>query len=185
MVFDRVRSTRPEFLKRWLHHTLLEPTITTNGYTVRNLHKNRTGHEGGSLAAYVVLPSKPVIKVVGGKGYEFYVDGENYDEGGLTLRKADRSRTAEPGRWRIELQPATDSAESLFLVVLHPSIGAGAPEPLVKPLQQGARTGCEIVGPRRTTYWWFSPDRNGTIVELHDDRGTRIHDVTVSATAPD
>ena len=185
LVFDRVRSTRPEFLKRWLHHTLLEPTITTNGYTVQTLHKNRTGHEGGSLAAYVVLPRKPIIKAVGGKGYEFYVDGKNYDEGGLTLQKADRSKTAEPGRWRIELQPATESAESLFLVVLHPSTGVGAPEPLVKPLQQGARTGCEIIGPRRTTYWWFSPDRNGTIVELHDDRGTRIHDVTVPATVPD
>jgi hypothetical protein len=26
--------------------------------------------------------------------------------------------------------------------------------------------GCEIIGPKRMTRWWFEPGRNGTVIEV-------------------
>ncbi|HEX7272006.1 MAG TPA: hypothetical protein VF420_07645, partial [Casimicrobiaceae bacterium] len=36
----------------------------------------------------------------------------------------------------------------------------------VRLLQSGNRVGCEVVGPNRTTRWWFEPGRNRAEIEV-------------------
>jgi hypothetical protein len=36
----------------------------------------------------------------------------------------------------------------------------------VRLLESGKRVGCEIVGPKRTTRWWFNPGLNYLEIEV-------------------
>jgi hypothetical protein len=46
----------------------------------------------------------------------------------------------------------------------------------VRLLEDGDRYGCEIVGPKRTTRWWFDASHDGPLVEVIDATGNRTHD---------
>ena len=119
-----------------------------------------------------------MINPVGGRGLEFFVDDKNYDENG-TLRELIRKlgpTNGEPGAWRIEVSPPSDEKEDLFLVVLLPTAAAERPKHQVRLLESGKRVGCEIVGPNRTTRWWFDPGRNHVEIEVKgawSEAGTR------------
>ena len=53
------------------------------------------------MAGQVLLPQPANILAIGGNGFDFYVDGRNYDEGGTVRTKA--KPQAEPGAWRLEI----------------------------------------------------------------------------------
>jgi hypothetical protein len=109
-----------------------------------------------------------VINPVGGPGLEFFVDDRNYDENGAlddTIRKMSRDG-AEPGAWRVEVSPQRDEKDDVFLVVLLPSSEGTVPTHRVTLLELGDRVGCEIVGPNRTTRWWFEPGRNAASIDI-------------------
>ncbi len=130
--------------------------------------QNRPGHAGGRLEGKVLLPKGATINAIGGHGFEFFVDDKNYDENG-TLQNAIRKlgpNNGEPGAWRVEVSPAEDAADSQFLVVLLPTGVNERPTHRVRLLESGARVGCEVVGPKRTTRWWFDPARNGLELEV-------------------
>jgi len=78
-----------------LFHSITEPVVDTNGqwFEIENA-------EGGGVRIELVAPAGAVINVVGGSGYEFFVNGTNYPPTKL--------EATEPGNWRVEV--ATNSA---------------------------------------------------------------------------
>jgi hypothetical protein len=185
VVFDSIESTKASFRKRWLLHSIDEPRLTPGGFRVSVLAQPRPGRSGGNLEAKVLLPKDAAINLIGGPGFEFFVDDRNYDENGAVW-EAVRKRAApapEPGEWRVEVSPSLDARENQFLVVLLPTRLGEQPEHRVRLLEEPGRVGCEIVGPKRTTRWWFDTTVNGPVVEIVDTTGVREHDLRV-ATPP-
>ncbi len=180
VVFDQVSATAASFRKRWLLHTIEAPSVSPDGFSVTVGAQDRPGHGGGRLEGRVLLPKDPVINPLGGRGFEFFVDDRNYDENGA-LRELIRKQGpngAEPGAWRIEISPPRDAKEDLFLVVLLPSAGDARLVHRVRLLESGDRVGCEIVGPNRTTRWWFEAGRNEAQIEIVS--GSDTHHYVVS-----
>jgi hypothetical protein len=187
VVFDQVRATKASFRKRWLLHALQKPVVTPGGFRVGVDPQPRPGRAGGMLTASVLLPKDAVVTAIGGPGLEFLVDDRNYDENGTleqTIRKAGPAN-GEPGAWRIEVSPPQDEADDLFLVVLLPTLGDAAPTHRVRRLESGPRVGCEIVGPHRTTRWWYEPGRDGVEIEVvAQDGARRVHRLTGAPAPP-
>jgi hypothetical protein len=168
VVFDQVISTKASFRKRWLLHTLDKPQVAAHGFSVSVPPQDRPGHAGGRLEAKVLLPKRAVIESIGGPGFQFFVDGKNYDENGKLedmIAKLGPNR-GEPGAWRIEVSPPEDETEDNFLVVLLPSAWGVQPAESVRLLGSGSRVGCEIAGPKQTTRWWFEPGKNQVDIEV-------------------
>lgn len=186
LVFDQVTATRPEFRKRWLLHSLAPPLLRKGGFTIQAPPRAGPGRAGGRLEAHVLLPRQALLQTVGGPGREFYVDGRNFDEHGtLWNRISPRKREqAEPGAWRIELQPRHGAREDLFLVVLLPSDGS-TPTHRVRRLEQPGRVGAEIAGPRRTSRWWFVPGQQEVDIEVQDGQDRRRYRLPNVSGAPE
>ena len=114
VVFDRVVSTKPEFKKTWLLHSVTQPRVTGEG----GAFEIKSG--GGRLACVPLLPEKRSIETIGGAGNEFLVGGIHYACG----PEATSGRTAElhygeiPGAWRVEISPEEPARENYFLNVL-------------------------------------------------------------------
>ena len=176
VVFDQVTATRASFRKRWLLHSLEAPQITNGGFVVHVPTQDRRGHAGGRLEAKVLLPRHALINAIGGPRFQFYVDGVNYDEHGTLeaiISKLGPGR-GEPGAWRVEVSLPMDEKEDSFLVVLLPTASGVQPTHRVRLLESGKRVGCEVVGPKRTTRWWFEPGRNQVDIEV-SARGEERH----------
>ena len=94
------------------------------------------------------------------------MDGTNYDEDGALEKQMLKRKKTEPGAWRIEISPENDAVDTLFLIVMLPSSLTSSPTHQVRLLEEKDMLGCEIVGPKRTTRWWFSPGRKGLDVEV-------------------
>ena len=180
VVFDQVIATRSSFRKRWLLHSIEEPRTSPTGFEVAIAPQNRPGRAGGHLRGVVLLPRDASINAVGGPGLEFLVDDRNYDESGKLAEIVSKlgPNRSEPGAWRIEVSPRRDAREDQFLVVMLPSLGGSKSPHQVRLLEAGARVGCEIVGPNRTTRWWFTPGRNGAEIEVVEGGRTRNLDAT-------
>ena len=68
-----------------------------------------------------MLPADARVRKVGGSGYEYWVNGVNYDPWPDTENELG-------GQWRLEIMPPTARRDDLFLTVLHPDwIGTAAP----------------------------------------------------------
>jgi hypothetical protein len=161
-------------------HTLEQPATSGDGFIVKVAGEDRAGHRGGRLYGTVVLPRSARLETVGGRGYEYFVDGTNYNEG--VAEVAQRRRNAEPGTWRVEVRPSKQAADDVFLVVALPVLSDERPPHQIHRLEDRDRVGCEISGPIRTTRWWFSPQRNGVEVEIVVGTGSRTLDVTTTPT---
>lgn len=191
VVFDQVIATKASFRKRWLLHTLEAPKVTKGGFSVSVAPQDRPGHAGGRLEAKVLLPKGALINAIGGPGFQFFVDGANYDEHGTleaTIRKLGPNN-GEPGAWRVEVSPPTDEREDAFLVVLLPTAAGVHPAHHVRLLESGKRVACEIVGPKRTTRWWFNPGLNYVEIEVsaggEQRRYFAVGPTTLGPTSPD
>jgi hypothetical protein len=183
LIFDRVRASNPGFRKRWLQHSIEKPELTPYGYRIKSSAKGRSSNQGASrLDAHVLLPRNPDIALVGGAGFEFHVEGKNFDEGGKTLQAIKKKKTVEAGNWRVELSPSVKAQDDLFMVALLPHKTPGVPPPRVRLLEEDSRIGCEIVSPDKTTRWWFDSSHHGPIVEVSPGDGRqRVHDVRIDA----
>ena len=122
VVFDRVVSTKPEFKKTWLLHTVNEPAIAEDG------HSFEATYGDGRIVCIPILPQNRTLTKVGIPGNKFLVNGKEFGWGLASsvsqeeLHYAD-SITGEkigelPGKWRVEESPAAAAAEDYFLNVL-------------------------------------------------------------------
>lgn len=127
VVFDRVRSSRPDIEKRSLLHPSAEPQVTTgtstpgpsrNGSTagrvtytghpiggaafeVVNTFSGAKGPSNGKLWGTVLLPTNPQIVKIGGPGHEFETNyGGNY----AAAYSPDDAQYV--GQWRLEIIPS-------------------------------------------------------------------------------
>lgn len=102
VILDRVRATSASYPKHWLLHTLNEPVVSGNTFTVV---------EGESkMVVTTVLPAGAGIEKIGGPGREFEVNGVNYPPSG--------GATWDAGAWRVEVTPTEAADEHIFLHVL-------------------------------------------------------------------
>lgn len=176
VVYDDIRATDPTFRKRWLLHTVDAPQLHDASFIVKTPPQAASGRGGGRLDGRVLLPQGARLLPIGGRGFEFLVDGRNYDEGG-TLNAAPQpgSPTPEAGRWRIEITPAREARDDQFLVVMLPTPIDAQPKHRVRLLREGTDVGCEIIGPQRTTRWWFTPGRTDVRIEIEHDGAVTTH----------
>lgn len=112
IVFDKVVSSKPDFKKFWLLHSIEEPIISENNITIK---RTKNG-DSGMLINTVLLPdlSNADIVPVGGPGKEFWVFGTNYPN----EPKAGEDAENERGAWRIEISPKKAAAEDYYLNVM-------------------------------------------------------------------
>ena len=171
VIFDQLRTTRPEFSKRWLLHSIEMPGRSETGFSVTATPSAKRGQSGSHLAGHILLPKTPRIHIVGGNNAAFLADGTNYDEDGALEKQMLKRKQTEAGAWRIEISPANDATDALFLIVMLPSSTPSAPAHRIRLLEEADRIGCEIAGPERTTRWWFNPGQNGLEVEVISPQG--------------
>jgi VanZ family protein len=168
VVYDDVVATKPQFRKRWLLHTTLEPRVDGQRFVAEVVPGRGAGRQGGRLDGHVLLPRAATLLAIGGRGLEFMVDGRNYDEDGKladAVYKPQAHRT-EPGRWRLEVMPSTDAVADQFLVVMLPGAFGEAPPHRVRLVEDGDRVGAEVAGPTRTVRYWFRPGELAARIEV-------------------
>jgi Secretion system C-terminal sorting domain/Heparinase II/III-like protein len=85
-------------------------TAVPNHIETYNGHDILQANGKGNVAVRTLLPVNSTTTRIGGTGYEFYVDGINYPESGIT----DSTHTTA-GAWRIEVSPTTDADSLVFL----------------------------------------------------------------------
>lgn len=135
LVHDKVVATDASYVKRWLLHTVNKPRVRDARVVLGNEEAGVLESSAdtavvengrGRLDVKRILPEGAIMRLVGGAGYEHYVEadrggsfagGENFGEGGV-----DRS-WFDNGAWRLELVPGAPRAPDQFLVALSPGLG--------------------------------------------------------------
>jgi len=137
VIYDRVETTDPSFVPKFLLHTLSKPQTGAEkllaGASVENgiletLERRFTvSHQRGTLTAISLLPHQSRTLKIGGPDYYAYVerdgdqnafDGVNLKAGGATLPR----ETKQIGLWRAEIEPVREATSSRFLTVLLPRL---------------------------------------------------------------
>jgi heparin/heparan-sulfate lyase len=151
IVADVIEKGDPKIETRWLLHSLTEPKVDGDLVTIR------TALEEGVKTAYLdtkpamlfcrtLLPAKPAITKIGGPGKECFVAGRNAIRGRVTDQ---RNFEAQIGRWRVEVTPADQAKQVVFLHVLTPTEDGGAAPEVAVTQKDGVAT--ITVDGRKTT----------------------------------
>ncbi len=117
IVFDRMVSKKSGLKKTWLLHTQQEPQIDSKtGITI--VDKTEEG-DNGRLINQTLYPKSDnrIIDKIGGEGYEYWVDGKNYQ--GNDGSKIHPEEHKDYGEWRLEISPSKRVSEDCILNVLH------------------------------------------------------------------
>ena len=112
VIYDHITAADQSFKKYWLMHSIEEPQIGNQEFTIM---RTKDG-DSGKLHCTVLYPSADVAKV-GGKGKEFWVFGENYPNAATTRPDPCNER----GAWRVEVTPKKENKEDIFLNVIQVS----------------------------------------------------------------
>ncbi|OGG01717.1 MAG: hypothetical protein A3F83_00395 [Candidatus Glassbacteria bacterium RIFCSPLOWO2_12_FULL_58_11] len=107
LIFDRVVTTRPEYKKYWIMHTIDEPLLNGSLVTVTE--------RGGKLFCRTVLPAAAKVTKVGGPGHEFEIFGTNFPP---KMVYYSLSEGEEWGSWRLQVTPGQARTADCFLNVL-------------------------------------------------------------------
>jgi heparin/heparan-sulfate lyase len=135
VVFDRVESTKPEYKKTWLLHSVNEPQFASDGKTFE------LTDGGGRLVCVPVLPHKLRVNKIGGPGNEFLVDTTHFQCGLKSHIDPQELHYGEiPGAWRVEESPAESSKENYFLNVILLTDKDSVEKPIVKLLSETTET---------------------------------------------
>lgn len=125
VLYDRVAVEQPHFHVRWLLHTVSKPSRTRDAFDVTMESRPNEPQLGrAGLRGFVPVPLDHHVNLVGGPGYEFFVDGRNYDENGEVQREVLRKKLTEAGEWRVEIEPGEQGFNHEFLVILVPWVDA-------------------------------------------------------------
>lgn len=165
IVQDTVEATHAGFVKRWLLHSALQPQVSGRRFV---LERAATAAVTGQprLEGEVLFPRDARVLPIGGPGFEFFVDGRNYDEDGSIAANIARGPTdLDPGAWRLEITPAVPAKEDRFLVVLRPGLGP-LPAMAVTPVVDGDTIGADIALPGRALRLRYPHDRLGVVATL-------------------
>jgi len=106
VVFDRIVATDPTFDKYITHHSIWEPILNEEDEALV------TG-DNGQLWISVLSPNNFTVEKIGGEGYEYYVNGTNWDP-------FPNSHNDLGGNWRLEYHLTDQLQEGIFLHVLQP-----------------------------------------------------------------
>lgn len=169
VVYDDIEAARPDLAKRWLLHGTLAPAVSGNRFVFeRPLGGNQAGT--AKLEGTVLFPSDARLTPIGGRGFEFFADGQNYDENGAIWGEISRhAADFEAGAWRIEVSPALESRQDRFLVVMHTGTDAAvAPQKIERLTPGDGRIGARIEAGGRTLELLFQPDRLAVDLTLRD-----------------
>lgn len=176
VIFDYVQATDPAFRKRWLIHSIEKPELRPDGFVIRS--PARGGRSRGLLRGTVVLPESSRMHTIGGKGFEFYVDGKNYTDDGRVWKKLARRPEVEPGEWRLEIQPEEQSQAHRFLVVMQIMGSKSEQRPMrVHAVDDLPSSGVEIIGRERTVRWYFDSQANGLRIEIERQGSVKRHEI--------
>jgi hypothetical protein len=183
IVHDNITSANPSFTKRSLLHTTEMPNLGQHGFILDippDPKSSSPRHPGGHLEGFILFPENPRLKLVGGPGQEFMVEGHNYDADGKIWHRISRRRNnrPEPGRWRLEISPIEARERDQFLMVLAPGQRRFMPE--ITPFRKGQDIGATIQSIHRTLQLRFPIDREGVLINLKDTgQPSRMLDFTL------
>jgi heparin/heparan-sulfate lyase len=137
IVFDRVHSSKPEFKKTWLLHTIQEPEVFRRSFSV----VRDESPYGGRLFVESLLPAEADVTKVGGPGKEFWVEplGKNFPP----VRPGPAA--AEPGAWRIEVSPARPALGDRFLHAMAVADAETRTRPPVRLVRAGKALGASVL----------------------------------------
>jgi hypothetical protein len=112
VVFDRVESSKAEFRKTWLLHSIDEPQMLAEH------GEFQVEYGEGRLVCLPVLPVDCRAEKIGGPGNEFLAAGVPLALGGSTGGPVALNYGEIPGAWRMELSPPRPAERDYFLNVL-------------------------------------------------------------------
>ncbi len=136
LIRDRVRTVKPDFVKKWLLHTVERPEVADlralkgrldNGILESASDVAQVQNGRGWLTVQRILPEDAVMRLVGGRDYQYYVeaDGDETQLDGINfVEGASLSPWFDIGLWRLEIQPGGSRQDDTFLVVLTPALHA-------------------------------------------------------------
>ncbi len=140
VVFDRVESTRPEYKKYWLLHTVNEPKKDGDWLAA--------SERDGKIYLRNLLPRKANVEKIGGEGKEFWIFGKNHPP---AMTHYAQKEGEQWGSWRIQTSDTGKSETTKFLNVLYAATAGDDSPPSVKSLDSaGKRPGVEIAHKGRT-----------------------------------
>jgi hypothetical protein len=163
VVYDRVETTRADYLPKFLVHHLAKPRSRTE----RLLHGNSprdgiletldrrlvTEQSRGRLVHRVLLPEKARALKIGGPNFNCYVEKDGTQKNGfdgVNINGGARFKvrgSAQIGLWRTEVEPTTKSTSTRFLNVLFARlVGKREPTPEPELLHVGERAHAVRVG---------------------------------------
>lgn len=114
LVHDRLQLSKSGLRSRWLLHSQRAAEVTGQQFAIRG--------QTASLLGEVLLPQRSTLLPVGGRGFEFFVENQNYDQNGAALNAAKKNKSIEAGSWRLEIMPESDGREIQYLVALRPTL---------------------------------------------------------------
>lgn len=158
VLVDRVGVTQPQFSganTKLLFHTLNEPAVAGAGTAIspgETLFSGASVAEATAGAGHLVFqflhPQQRNVRKVGGRGEKsHWVFGTNVDWHWSPNEPQPRPRgdfDPQPyGEWRLELEPADDALDHVFLTVLHPRLQSDPAVQLATTV-----TGLGVIGAR-------------------------------------
>jgi VanZ family protein len=121
VVYDRISVERPEFYVRWLLHAESRPIKHKDGFEIimePGLNAPQQGLSG--MRVFTPAPEDRHVRVIGGPGGEFEIEGRNYDDNAMVQREVTRKKLNEAGSWRVELESSAEGFHHEFLVFMLP-----------------------------------------------------------------
>ncbi|MCX6270804.1 MAG: heparinase II/III family protein [Bacteroidetes bacterium] len=102
----------------WIIHTVNQPQVSGNLLSEEipdhiftyNGRDYQAGNGPGTVSVRTLLPDETKTRLVGGAGYEYWIDGVNYP----LVTTPDTVHTT-PGNWRLEVRPVAVTDSMVFL----------------------------------------------------------------------
>jgi hypothetical protein len=165
VVFDRVVSADPSFRKYWLLHSVEEPSVDGAVIDITLTRQDWSGR----LVNTTLLPGPDNLRVekVGGPGKKHWVFGRSFESNPRPPESRSDDTVYEDADWRIQLSPAAEAAEDLFLNAMVVTDRSNDRLPSITPIGEGSSVGV-MVGDRVVVF----------------DRGSSRTDLPVAFTLP-